>query len=188
MAARVFLDRNFNGVFDEGDEILPNAGLDIDHHHDFQTESADGALVRTGLDPYQRTNVSVAEQSLIDPYMKPTGGVSFVPRPGHMDEIDLPVVETAEAEGTLQLGADSGPRPLPGIKIRLLDAKGDVVQETVSAYDGYFYYSKLLPGHYTVAIDPSGRAAGYDFVLPPGFDIKPGDIKSGLVITASRRD
>ena len=188
LAARVFLDRNLDGVFHDGDEILPNASIDLDHRRDFQSDVVDGTIVRTGLDPYQRTNVSVDEASLPDPYMKPVGGVLVVPRPGHVDQIDLPVVETAEAEGALLLAADSGPRPLPGIKIRLLDAKGNVVEETTSAYDGYFYFAKLLPGLYTLAADTTGRGAAYDFVLPAEFDLKPGDIKSGLAITARKRE
>jgi SdrD B-like domain len=189
LAARVFLDRNLNGVYDTGDELLPKASLDIGHRRDFLAENVDGDIVRTGIDPYRRTNISVNEASLTDPYMKPVGGTSFVPRPGHMENIDLAVVETAEAEGALQLGDQSEPHPLPGIKIQLLDANGKVVQETTSAYDGYFYFSKLVPGHYSVAIDRSaGRAASYDFVLPQAFDVAPGAIKTGLGITAHRRE
>jgi hypothetical protein len=189
LAARVFLDRNLNGVYDAGDQLLPDATLDIDHRRDFLEQNVDGDVVRTGLEPYQRTNISVNEASLTDPYMKPVGGTSFVPRPGHMESIDLPVVETAEAEGALQLADPTAPRPLPGIKIELLDASGKVVQDTISAYDGYFYFSKLVPGHYSVAIDQStGRAASYDYILPPAFDVAPGAIKTGLGITAHRRD
>ena len=189
LAARVFLDRNLDGVYDSGDELLPKAALDIEHRRDFNAENVDGDIVRTGIDPHRRTNISVSEASLADPYMKPVNGTSFVPRPGHMEEIDLAVVETGEAEGALQLADQSEPHPLPGIKIELLDGSGKVVQETTSAYDGYFYFSKLLPGHYAVAIDKTaGRAAAYDFVLPQAFDIAPGAIKTGLGITAHRRE
>ena len=189
LAARVFLDRNLNGVYDAGDQLLPNAALDIEHRKDFQEQNIDGDIVRTGVEPYRRTNVSVNEGSLADPYMKPVGGTSFVPRPGHMEQIDLPVVETAKAEGALQLADQSEPHPLPGIKIQLLDASGKVVQETTSAYDGYFYFAKLIPGHYSVAVPQGeGRAAAYDFVLPQAFDVAPGAIKTGLGITAHRRE
>ena len=189
LAARVFLDRNLNGVYDAGDKLLPNATLDIDHRRDFLGQSVDGDVVRTGIEPYRRTNISVNEASLTDPYMKPVDGTSFVPRPGHMEQIDLPVVETAEAEGDLQLGDQDAPRPLPGIKIELRDASGKIAQETTSAYDGYFYFSKLIPGHYAVAIDQSAdRAASYEYVLPPAFDVAPGAIKTGLGITAHRRE
>jgi hypothetical protein len=188
LAARVFLDRNLNGVYDDGDQLLPKATLDIDHRHDYLEENVDGDIVRTGIDPYRRTNVSVNEATLGDPYMKPVTGASFVPRPGRMEQIDLPVVETAEAEGALQLGDEGEPRPLAGIKIQLLDAAGKLVQEATSAYDGYFYFSKLVPGHYVLAIDQStGRAANYDYVLPQAFDIAPGAIKTGLGITARRK-
>jgi hypothetical protein len=189
LAARVFLDRNLNGIYDAGDQLLPNASLDIEHRKDFQEQNVDGDIVRTGMEPYRRTNISVNEGSLTDPYMKPVGGTSFVPRPGHMEQIDLPVVETAEAEGALQLADQTEPRPLPGIKIQLLDASGKVVQETTSAYDGYFYFAKLIPGHYSVAVPNSeGRAAAYDFLLPQAFDVAPGAIKTGLGITAHRHE
>jgi len=185
LAARVFLDRNLNGIYDAGDQLLPNAALDLDHRKDFGEQTIGGDIVQTGIEPYRRTNISVNEASLADPYMKPVDGTSFVPRPGHMERIDLPVVETAEAEGALQLADPSGPRPLAGIKIQLLDASGKVVQETSSAYDGNFYFAKLIPGHYSVAVEKSaGRAAAYDFVLPPAFDVAPGAIKTGLGITA----
>ncbi len=189
LAARVFLDRNLDGIYDSGDELLPKATLDIDHRRDFLEQNVVGDIVRTGIDPYRRTNVSVNEASLTDPYMKPVDGTSFVPRPGHMAKIDLPVVETAEAEGALQLADQNEPRPLAGIKIQLVGATGKVVQETTSAYDGYFYFAKLVPGHYAVAVDQNaGRAAAYDFVLPSAFDVAPGAIKTGLGITAHRRD
>ncbi|HEY1504636.1 MAG TPA: SdrD B-like domain-containing protein [Stellaceae bacterium] len=188
LAARVFLDRNLNGIYDSGDELLPKATLDIEHRRDFLEDNVDGDIVRTGIEPYRRTNVSVNEASLTDPYMKPVNGASFVPRPGHMEPIDLPVVETAEAEGALQLADQNEPRPLSGIKIQLLDATGKVVQEATSAYDGYFYFSRLVPGHYSVAIDQStSRAASYDYALPPAFDVAPGAIKTGLGITGQRR-
>jgi hypothetical protein len=167
---------------------LPSAALDIDHRRDFNEQNVDGDIVRTGIEPYRRTNISVNEASLTDPYMKPVDGTSFVPRPGRMEQIDLPVVETAEAEGALLLGGENEKRPLAGIKIQLLDTSGKVVQDTTSAYDGYFYFSKLVPGHYSVAIDQSaGRAAAYDYVLPQAFDVAPGAIKTGLGITARRR-
>jgi hypothetical protein len=188
LAARVFLDRNLNGVYDGGDQLLPSAALDIDHRRDFNEQNVGGDIVRTGIEPYRRTNISVNEASLTDPYMKPVDGTSFVPRPGRMEQIDLPVVETAEAEGALLLGGENEKRPLAGIKIQLLDTSGKVVQDTTSAYDGYFYFSKLVPGHYSVAIDQSaGRAAAYDYVLPQAFDVAPGAIKTGLGITARRR-
>jgi hypothetical protein len=188
LAARVFLDRNLNGVYDAGDQLLPNATLDIDHRRDFNAQTIGDDVVRTGVEPYRRTNISVNEASLTDPYMKPIDGTSFVPRSGHMERIDLAVVETAEAEGALQLADQNEPRPLAGIKIQLLDASGKVVQEAASAYDGYFYFSKLVPGRYSVAIDQSAaRAAAYDYVLPQAFDVAPGAIKTGLGITARRR-
>ena len=56
--------------------------------------------------------------------MKPVDGTLFVPRPGRMEQIDLPVVETAEAEGALLLGGENEKRPLAGIKIQLLDTSG----------------------------------------------------------------
>ena len=186
--ARVFIDRNNNGVFDAGDEVLPKAGLAIDHRQDFRTVSSGDNIVRTGLEPYRRTNVSVAEETLADPYVKPVGGISFIPRPGHMERVDLPVVETAELDGTLELTDGAGTRPLPGIKITLVDAKGTAAQQTTSAYDGYFYFAKILPGHYSLAVDAGTRAASFNFAIPPPFDLAPGDLRSGLVIKAGRAE
>lgn len=186
VAARVFLDRNANGVFDAGDELLPSAGLDINHHRDFQTTNDGTYTERSGLQPYVPTNVAVDERSLQDPYWKPVGGVSVIPRPGHTTTVDLPVVETADLEGTVLLVGEGDTRPLARIKLALIDAQGAVAARATSAYDGYFYFSRILPGRYSLIFDPDEHHPPYEFTFPPPLDLRPGEIKSGAIVTARR--
>lgn len=184
--ARVFIDRNNNGIFDAGDELLPGASIAIDHRRDFQAVTSGDNLVRAGLQPYRRTNVSVAEETLADPYLKPLAGASFIPRPGRIEHIDLAVVDTGELDGTVQLVDVVSPRPLSGIRLGLVDDKGQTAQQTTSSYDGYFYFSKILPGRYRIAVDAGERAQSFGFAVPPPFDVAPGDLRSGIVINAAR--
>ena len=64
------------------------------------------------------------------------------------------------SDGGLQEGIctngtyDDGEPPIAGVTVQLLDAEGDVVAVTTTDEDGRYRFTDLLPGTYTVVIDP----------------------------------
>ncbi|MFC7431822.1 MULTISPECIES: SdrD B-like domain-containing protein [unclassified Agrococcus] len=56
---------------------------------------------------------------------------------------------------------DAGEAGIGGVTVRLVDADGDVVAETVTAADGSYLFEDVAPGAYVVRIDLSTVPSGY---------------------------
>ena len=77
----------------------------------------------------------------------------------------LSVVRTTEIAGTVWLEEYDGVTPVTGAAIRLLDASGQCIAETVVGEDGQYLFKGLMPGDYTIdATIPKG------YVLVEGGD------------------
>ena len=79
-------------------------------------------------------------------------GVSFIPRPGQTFEVSLPVVMTSEIGGHVYLQTNSGIRVLKGVEVQLIDENNNIVKDTSTAFDGYFYLSEIIPGDYMLKV------------------------------------
>ncbi|UCH73107.1 MAG: hypothetical protein JSU82_12155 [Rhodospirillales bacterium] len=156
ISARAFLDNNTNGVYDEGDEPLSGIRFNTSRGRPRETTDDDGVVFLTGLTSYEARDVSLPARSLSDPYwVAQPEGVSMVPRPGSAAVADFPVVTTGEIDGTAYLMRDGVRREVSEVKVQLVDVNGIVVKETRTAYDGFYLFDSLLPGRYTVRVDPA---------------------------------
>jgi protocatechuate 3,4-dioxygenase beta subunit len=73
--------------------------------------------------------------------------------------------------------------PLPGVKIELLNANGQVIATTVTNNDGYYIFDALPPGTYSVhEIQPEGYFDGGEDVGSAGGD-ESDDLLSNVVLT-----
>jgi hypothetical protein len=120
------------------------------------------------------TNIGLVTASLGDPTWVPLiGGVRVVPRPGHAQEIDFPVIETGEIDGTTYFREVSGQyRAAGNVNMELVNARGRVVQTTKSAFDGFYVFDSVPDGTYLVRVDPSQTAKlGLAQVRPYQFTI-----------------
>ncbi len=152
---RVFVDRDGDGTFSEGDEPIEGARLQIDRGRSQEVTNKDGFIVST-MPSDQITAVMVDESSLQDPYFKPAiEGYSTTGLRGTMPGFDFPVVETGAIDGTVW-GDPSG-KPISGMILQLVREDGTVYMTTDTAFDGYYAFEFILPGTYTVRADPSYR-------------------------------
>ncbi len=159
--SRVFLDADSNGVFNEGDEPLPDTRLLVGGRTSNAESDKDGVVVAESSFTGKRENISINKDSLSNPYYVPEiEGFSTVLRQGSMPIFDLPVIETGSIDGTITSTSDG--RPVQGITIQLVNKEGAVVTTTESAYDGYYTFEYVPPGTYTVRVDPS-----YQVNVPP---------------------
>ena len=78
------------------------------------------------------------------------------------------------------------PEPGVGLRVLLVDADGKVVAETVSAYDGFFIFSRVRYGRYRLMLDDKQlRELGYSEGASRQFEIREDEpFASGLDLTA----
>jgi cell division septation protein DedD len=189
MSPRVFLDRNLNDEFDDGDQLLEGVRFKVNGAKAEHQTGADGTAFLTHLGPYQHLDLGLASGSLEDPYWTARqNGVSVVLRPGSAVTAEFPIVTTGEIDGTALLWRDGTAEPVSDVKLQLLGPEGDLVKEAETVYDGFYLFDFVPPGRYTLRIDPDQMARlqlevppvrsivvddgailnGVDFVLHPG--------------------
>jgi hypothetical protein len=156
VSPRVFLDRNGDGVFGPGDELLPNVrfrGPGVPFKN--QTDRTGTTLI-TNLESYRETPIAIDPESLEDPYWRAgEQKVAVLPRPGSVLQLDFPVYETGEVDGTVEVERASGRHtPLPGIRLQVVDDNDKVIVQTLSGYDGSFYLEGVRLGRYRLRPDP----------------------------------
>ena len=185
-----FLDENYNGVYDEGEQPLPGVKLQAikKGSGDVISEAIageDGTYSLNGL----RANTYVVRAIL------PDGGATFTKviasadgnrfkiRPGLRESnLDNQLVANAEIlqinVGAIYFGSISGTvyvdkdfsgnmngkeAPEAGLAVTLLDGNGNVVAKTRTNSKGKYLFEKLTPGQYKVAMTAK---QGYAFTKP----------------------
>lgn len=160
VSARAFVDRNRNGVFDVGEEPVPNAAFIVNgggHHANLTDARGVGWLDRLPAGRY--ADLALDPGSLEDPQWKPVPpGYRVQGRSGRVEQIDFPVVSTSEVEGSVCLQGKKGCRGVGKARIELVDDGGTVAAATQSASDGYYLLHQVMPGAYRLRIQP-GQAA-----------------------------
>ncbi len=206
ISTRVFLDRDNDGVFSKGDEVIENAGFTGPRvRREVKTE-ADGTAFMVGMEPYREIEIGLSEATLEDPYWASANGPRLVTtRPGVTTHLEFPVVETGEVDGVIILRealregdegvgakldisgapAETG-EPGAGLRVLLVDEEGQVVAETMSAYDGFFIFSRIPYGLYHLMLDSEQmQALGYAKGPSREFEIRPDEpYASGLDLIA----
>lgn len=154
-SVRAFLDENLNGVLDAGEEPIQGVTFMLDGARFPAVTDEQGIALLSRLPVYRAIDLGLAVRSLEDPAWVPRlEGVRFVPRPGSVIELDFPIVLTGEIDGTIlaeRFGRVSG---VGGLMVQLTDHQGRVIQETESAYDGFYVFSAVFPGEYELRISP----------------------------------
>lgn len=186
LTAFVFLDKNGDSEFNEGDEPIPDAVVASLQSGGRQKTDAEGYAFFPSMPELLRTDIVLAPNSLADPFWIPgSEGVSVMPRVGHVSEIEFPVHIAGEMDGTLYLESGGSTDPLRGVRIRLYDESGKVHDTAVTGPDGFYVFSKIPPGEYALVInsddaavkqfvrpeDPDKIVIGYDGTMIYGHDI-----------------
>lgn len=152
----VYLDKNGNRVFDEGeDEPIPDAKIRAPHNSSGGTTNEDGLATISQLRPNVVTDVFVEPGSLADPYWIPADkGVSIMPRTGTNVALDFPVHMAGEMDGTVYAkSANGSSKALRNVIVRLYDSAGKEVMNSVTSSDGFYIFSLIPPGQYSLLVD-----------------------------------
>ncbi|MDI1267666.1 MAG: carboxypeptidase-like regulatory domain-containing protein [Polaromonas sp.] len=152
-SARVFVDSNANGIMDAGEEAVENAAITVNGSRAPVRTDAAGIAWLDRLPTRQHVDLAVDTQTLEDPYWAPVRkGVRMVPRPGHVAEIDFPIILTSEIDGTVYLAEHNSKRGIGDVVIELLDSNRRVVTTIKTSSDGYYIVPAIPQGRYYVQV------------------------------------
>jgi len=185
VAVKLFIDGNDNGIHDEGEEIVPAKAARLDRSAT-AVMGSDGIVRYSQLQSYWTYRLEIDKNALPDPTLAPKQqAFSFVADPNHYRMIEVPLYRTGTIEGAVFTASLSGAKVgQGGLRVTLTDAYGKT--ETLRTFtDGTFYTFGLIPGTYTVVLDPQqlnyiGKESDPDVLE---FEIKAladGDYVSGL--------
>lgn len=153
----VYLDKNGNNVFDDGDEPVEGAIVKAPQSGKRATTDEDGRVFFNDLGKMRLTDVYVDPESLPDPFWV-TGyeGASILPREGHVAPLEFPIHVAGEMDGTVYLrGPDGTSTPLRNVHMSLYDQSGKKILSANSESDGFYLFSKIPPGTYYLNVDDS---------------------------------
>lgn len=154
LAARAFVDRNLNGIWDAGEEFVAGTGFLIDRggrHPQLTNEKGEAFISRLTAGRY--TEISLDPAMLEDPQWKISGaGVKILPRPGFVQSLDFPVVATSDVDGSAYLISKTGRRGIGDVLIELVSATGKLERTVRSSSDGFYTLPQVMPGRYMLRV------------------------------------
>lgn len=179
VSAQAFLDKNYNQLFDEEDEILP----EVDFRGGgrvYKADKGEMAVFMPFITADRPVNLNVEQSSVPDPFwIADPEGYSIIARPGVTTELYFPVIITTEIDGEVYLQTSSGTRTVSGVTIELIDKKTQKIMQTQkSEFDGFYLFQKVPEGEYILRIAHEDlqyygaiEDRRIDLLIPRGSDI-----------------
>ncbi|MCU0946744.1 MAG: hypothetical protein MUF47_00620 [Porphyrobacter sp.] len=155
VAVRAFRDMDGNNRFSAGDE--PLEGVDFSVFNETATTDEHGMARLARLGNGSPVAVQVDPSTLPDILMAPASrGVEIVPRAGRFHVMDFPIIALSEIEGTISFAGAGGSaaRGVSGLRLVLIDSKGEVAGSTRTERGGSYFFEQVKPGRFTLALDP----------------------------------
>lgn len=183
VSARVFLDNNQDGLFDEGDTPIENVGFTINGGYQSVTTDENGIAFITGIPEHKPVNMAIQPSTLEDPlWTAALDGMRIVPRPGQAMQLDFPIFTSGEIDGTVYLVRNEKTIPAGRVKVEVVNKDGRVIRSTTTEYDGFYVISNIPLGAYSVRVSPSQmKDLSLQAEIEPTFEISADDqFKSGV--------
>lgn len=172
----VFTDLNGNGVRDPDEPGVPGVTVRIGGRSAAQTDSA-GRVVVDGVHEGQYV-VSIDEATVPTGFVAPRPELEVVVATGGTSELAFPLVPAAAVRGVVFIDENgdsqlnAGEQGVEGVVVTL-QPRGEL---RTSDSQGAFEFAQLLPGEYTLLVDPAalppdlkvGNARIYAVTLQPG--------------------
>jgi hypothetical protein len=149
--AHVFLDENGNDQFDINETALANVGFNGNYSwHNLKTNDKGKVLLPSS---FGGQKLSVNEPSLSDPYTKAKLKHILVhSHKGGITKVQIPVLTVNDIEGSIYQVVHKNTKAAPAQTVALLNIAGETVAKTYTEYDGYFAFSLVPPGTYSISI------------------------------------
>lgn len=191
VSARVFLDENGNGLWDDGEPLLENVGFLINGVRNRSLTNDDGEAILSQLPTHRyldiELNVGTLEDLLWQPAVK---GRRVLLRPGMSQTLWFPVQVTSEIDGTVYVLTDESERGASNMQVELLDESGQIVARERTAWDGFYVLMGVPAGVYDVRINPEQLAGlGWQYAGPRRLEVpEGGDFISGIDLSLYSAD
>ncbi len=180
-----FLDENYNGQYDEGEEILRDLKASIGGARGTRN-SQNGLYYYDGLRAYDEYLVEIDEYSLDNPMLRPAHqNFEVTINPNTVTSISVPIVTAGEVGGVVSRPVETGKIGVGGIKLIILNEVTGEETPVTTFNDGTYYYMGLVPGMYRVTINAE-QLKRYGYHAEPrdrNFQIKTvegGDVVEGV--------
>ncbi|MBI1402878.1 MAG: hypothetical protein GC147_06670 [Porphyrobacter sp.] len=173
VAVRAFQDMDGDGRFGPAD--TPLEGVTFSAFNGTATTDAQGMARLMRLGNGNPAAVQVDPSTLPDILMAPASrGLEIVPRAGRIHVMDFPIVALSEVEGTVTLEAQGSARGVSGLRLVLVDAKGEIAGTARTERGGGYLFEQVKPGRYRLALEPeqAGRL-GICMVANPAITVGP---------------
>ena len=153
VSARVFIDSNQDGIYDENDEPLEGVGFRLNGGYNQERTAEDGIVFLTGLPAYEPMNVVISPETLVDPlWTAALEGIQVTPRPGKAILLDFPVFVSGEVDGTVYLSRNGKEFGVGNVTLELVNDDNRVLNTTETAYDGFYIMENVPLGSYRLRI------------------------------------
>jgi hypothetical protein len=191
VAIETYLDANANGVRDAGEPRV--SGLKIQMNGGRTIYDEKDTMIRIlDLEPYNSYFIELNRNGFDNiSWQIKNKTINITANPNNFTLIQVPVVVVGEVAGTIYKQSSDSAKGLVGqsqIVVGIYDEHGNMVARAVTEYDGYFNYLGLVPGSYTVRVDPK-QLAKLHLVSTPEFmpivirNNTEGDVADGLEFT-----
>jgi hypothetical protein len=152
--ARVFEDANRNGLFDNGEALIPHAEIMVASRLDRASTDDEGRAVFTKLESDKGVEFLVDPDSLASGQIaNGTGSVMTYARAGAVTRVDIPVTLVGSVDGKIKILTKDQPVNLRQLVVRLLDKQNKEVAHTRLDREGRYYFDQVFLGDYVIAID-----------------------------------
>ncbi|MFL1780419.1 hypothetical protein ABSA28_00109 [Candidatus Hepatincolaceae symbiont of Richtersius coronifer] len=103
LAAKIFIDNNYNGIYDEGiDEPIRDATLTVNNNNAPAKSDEEGSIYLNNLVPYENLNFSVALESVDDIMILPKEQeIKRMLRPSITDTLQFALIKSGDLEGVI---------------------------------------------------------------------------------------
>ncbi len=189
VSARVFLDKNEDGLFNGADEPIENVGFTINNGYQRVRTNKSGIAFITGVPEHVPVNLAIATATLEDPFLTPAlEGMRIVPRPGQAMQLDFPVFTSGEVDGTVYLSKNGREIPAGRVTVEVVDERDRVVKSTTTEYDGFYVISKIPLGKYRIRVSQQQMdKLNLSAETEPAFEITADDqFESGIDFTLTQ--
>lgn len=169
LSAFVFLDKNGNYTFDEGeDEPIRDAKIIAPQNAGGGVTNESGVAFISRFRPSLITDIYLDNNSLTDPFwISAKEGHSIMPKTGNNVYMEFPVHMAGEIDGTVyKMRLGGGSEPATNLSVALYNQFGELEQKTITGPDGFYLLSQIPPGKYYLTINESSVPNGYGRPLP----------------------
>jgi len=152
-SVRAFRDMDGDGRFGPSDSVLPEVNV-VAFNQSVPT-GEDGIARLSGLGRGRGVAIQVDSNSLPDIDLAPAkDGIEIVPRAGRIHATEFPIIALSEVEGNVSFVQNGGNKGVSGVRLLLRNAKGEDASFSKTEIDGYYFFERVKPGTYSIALDP----------------------------------